>query len=155
MAASNFLYQEDFDLWAADFSIPLYPLDETTGEEDENAVPVDYLFDDYGYDRAAAKVDELNKTLKFYKLQLNAGYYAGTQICVDDSEVPDEWYFNRYPRDVFAEYGVNSYILRRMLKAERRRINSEILPLFKEYGFDKYGISAHFSNGETWYTKVA
>lgn len=155
MATSNFLYQEDFDLWAADFSIPLYPINEETGEEDENAATVDYLFDNYGYNSTAAKVDELNKTLKFYKLQLKDGYYSGTQICVDDSEVPDEWYFKHYPRDVFAEYGVNSYILRRMLKAERRRINTEILPLFKEYGFDKYGISAHFSNGETWYTRVA
>lgn len=155
MAASNFLYQEDFDLWAADFSIPLYPINKETGEEDENAEPVEYLFDHYEYDRAAAKVDELNEKLKFYKLQLRDGYYSGTQICIDDSEAPDEWYFEHYSRYAFADYGVNSYILRRMLKAERRRINTEILPLFEEYGFDKYGISAHFSNGETWYTKVA
>lgn len=155
MAASNFKYQEDFDLWAADFSIPLYPIDEETGEEDCNAAPVDYLFDDYEYDRAAAKVDELNKTLKFYKLQLQDGYYAGTQLCIDDSEAPDDYYFKHYSRDAVADFGVNSYILRRMLNAERKCINNILLPLFKEYGFNKYGISAHFSNGETWYCRVA
>lgn len=155
MSAPNFKYQEDFDLWAADFSIPLYPIDEETGEEDENAAPVDYLFDNYEYDRAAEKVDELNKTLKFYKLQLCDGYYAGTQICIDDSEAPDDYYFKYYSRDAVADFGVNSYILRRMLNAERKRINNIILPIFKEYGFDKYGITARFSNGETWYSRVA
>lgn len=155
MAASNFKYQENFDLWAADFSIPLYPINEETGEEDENADPVDYLFDHYEYDRAAEKIDELNKTLKFFKLCLWDGYYAGTQLGVDDSEAPDEWYFQHYSQYAVADYGVNSYILRRMINAERKRINNILLPLFKEYGFDKYGITAHFSNGETWYSRVA
>lgn len=70
MAASNFKYQEDFDLWAADFSIPLYPINEETGEEDENADPVDYLFDNYMCNEAEKKIDEVNKTLKFFKLCL-------------------------------------------------------------------------------------
>lgn len=155
MAASNFKYQENFDLWAADFSIPLYPINEETGEEDENADPVDYLFDDYMCGEAEKKIDELNKTLKFFKLCLWDGYYTGIQLGVDDSEAPDEWYFKYYSRDAFADYGVNSYILRRMVNAERKRINNILLPIFREYGFDKYGITARFSNGETWYSKVA
>lgn len=154
MAAANFKYQENFDLWAGDFSIPLYPIDDN-GDEDENAAPVDYLFDDYAYNEAQAKIDEVNNGLKFYKLRLSAGYYAGTQIEIDDGEAPDEYYLQHYRRDVFAEYGVNSYVLRRMIQAEQQRINSVLLPLFKEYGFNKYTISARFSNGETWYTQVA
>lgn len=154
MAAANFKYQENFDLWAGDFSMPLYPTDEN-GDEDTNAAPVDYLFDNYAYDEAQEKIDEVNAGLRFYKLTLEAGYYEGTQIVIDDGEAPDDYYFKHYSRDAFADYGVNSYILRRMVKAEQRRINEVILPLFKEYGFNKYAISARFSNGETWYSRVA
>lgn len=46
-------------------------------------------------------------------------------------------------------------VLRRMIQAERKRINEVLLPLFKAYGFNKYGISARFSNGETWYSQIA
>ena len=99
------------------------------------------------------KIDELNKTLKFYKLQLTDGHYSGTQIEIDYSETPDEWYFQHYFD--FEDYGVNRYILRRMINAERKRINRDILPLFRKYGFEHYAISARFSNGETWYSKVA
>lgn len=79
----------------------------------------------------------------------------GVQIVIDDSETPDEWYFEHYSKEAFADYGVNSYILRRMIQAEKKRINDKILPLFKEYGFNEYIVAARFSNGETWYNKVA
>ncbi len=132
----------------------LYPINDD-GEEDTNAAPVDYLFDNYAYDEAQAKIDSINAGLKFYKLTLEAGYYAGTQIVIDDSDTPDEYYLQHYRRDAFAEYGVNTYVLRRMIKAEQKRINAGLLPLFKDYGFNKYAISARFSNGETWYSQVA
>ena len=146
MGAANFYTQEGFDLWAADFSIPLYPTDED-GEEIPDSDPVDYLFDDEAYDEAAEKIADANKNLRFFKLDLRAGYYAGTQIEIDDGEAPDDIYFK--------DYGVNRYILRRMVDAEKRRINEEILPAFKELGFDRYTVYARFSNGETWYSKVA
>jgi len=148
MATANFKYQDDFDLWAADFSLPIY-----ADDDDENAAPVDYLFDDYNYNLADDEIQKVNDGLKFFKLRLEDGYYAGTQIVIDDNDCPDEWWFEHCFD--FAEYGVNSYILRRMITAEKRRINDKILPLFREYGFDHYGISARFSNGETWYSKVA
>ena len=152
MGAANFYTQEGFDLWAADFSIPLYPTDED-GEEIPDSDPVDYLFDDEAYDEAAEKIEDANKNLRFFKLDLRAGYYAGTQIEIDDGEAPDDIYFKEYFS--FEDYGVNRYILRRMVDAEKRRINEEILPAFKELGFDRYTVSARFSNGETWYSKVA
>lgn len=153
MATSNFYNQNEFDLWAAEFSIPLYPVDKN-GDEISDSDPIDYEFDEYSYNEAEAKIDELNRQLKFYKLSLRNGYYTGTQIFVDDSEAPDEWYL-KSPYFDFNEYGVNRYILRRMLQAERKRINQKILPLFKQIGFDHYAISARFSNGETWYNKIA
>lgn len=153
MATSNFLYQENFDLWAVDFSIPVYPLDER-GEEMTDKDPVDYFTDNYAVEEAEKKINEANKQLKFYRLSLRDGYYAGTQIEVNGDDAPDEWWIDSKYFD-FNEYGVNRYILRRMLKAEQRRINEKILPLFKSIGFEKYGISARFSNGETWYSKIA
>ena len=143
MATANFKYQRDFDLWAADFSVPIYPVDEN-GDDLPASEPIDYDFDELLFYDTVDKIDELNKTLKFYKLQLTDGHY---------SETPDEWYFQHYFD--FEDYGVNRYILRRMINAERKRINRDILPLFRKYGFEHYAISARFSNGETWYSKVA
>lgn len=152
MATANFKYQRDFDLWAADFSVPIYPVDEN-GDDLTDSEPIDYDFDELLFYDTVDKIDELNKTLKFYKLQLSDRHYSGTQIEIDDSETPDEWYFQHYFD--FEDYGVNRYILRRMINAERKRINRDILPLFRKYGFEHYAISARFSNGETWYSKVA
>lgn len=140
MGTSNFLYQKDFDLYAADF---------TNIDEDGET-----FFDEYAYEDALAKIEEVNRTLRFYRLQLKSGYYEGTQIVIEETdEYCDEFYLQS-PYYDFREYGVNRYILRRMIHAERKRINEKILPLFKAYGFAKYEISARFGNGETWYKAV-
>lgn len=154
MATANFYTQNDFRLMAGEFSLPLYPVDEN-GEENTAADPIDYETDFYSIDEAQSKIDEINGGLRFYKLRLQDGKYSGVQIVIDDSETPDEWYFEHYSKEAFADYGVNSYILRRMIQAEKKRINDKILPLFKEYGFNEYIVAARFSNGETWYNKVA
>lgn len=153
MATANFYTQNDFRLMAGEFSLPIYPVDEN-GEENTAAEPIEYETDFYSIDEAQRKIDEINGGLRFYKLRLQDGNYSGVQIVVDDSEIPDEWYFEHYSKEAFADYGVNSYILRRMIQAEKKRINNKILPLFKEYGFDEYIVAARFSNGETWYNKV-
>lgn len=152
MATCNFYSQDDFKLMAADFSVPVYPENED-GEEDTSADPIDYYFDNFAADEAQAKIDEINEKLRFYKLELKDGYYCGTQIFVNDNEAPDEWYFEKWFD--FNDYGVNRYVLRRMVNAEKRRINDEFLPLFKDYGFSEYVVSARFSSGETWYKQVA
>lgn len=152
MATANFYTQKDFRLMAGEFCYPVYPIDEN-GEENTSSDPVDYETDFYGIDEAQAKIDEINKGLRFYKLRLQDGHYSGVQIVVDDDNAPDDYYLEKWFD--FADYGVNRYVLRRMVQAEKRRINENLLPLFKEYGFDEYAISARFSNGETWYNKVA
>lgn len=152
MATANFLYQDDFRLMAGEFSFPVYAVDED-GEE-INGDPIDYETDEYSLRLAQEKIDEINASLRFYKLSLRDGYYNGVQICIDlADDAPDDFWIEHYFD--FNEYGVNRYILRRMIQAEKKRINNKILPLFKEYGFDEYAISARFSNGETWYNKVA
>lgn len=123
MATSNFYNQDGFDLWAADFSLPIYPIDEN-GEEIPDSTPIDYDFDDIAYREAEAKADELNAVLKFFKIELTSGHYVGVQTFVNDDNCPDEWWMERYFD-------------------------------FNEYGFDKYAITARFSNGETWYSKTA
>lgn len=152
MATANFHTQKEFDLYAGDFVIPLYPLDED-GNEIEDAAPVDYWLDEYELARAQAKIDEINKELKFYQLTLTDGYYVGVQIEILDDDTPDEWSIENHFS--FEWYGVNRYILRRMINAEKKRINQKYLPLFKEYGFNKYVVTARFSSGETWYEQVA
>lgn len=139
MGAANFNKQKDFDLYAADF----------TDYTDD-----DYYFDEYAYSAASNKIDELNDTLRFFKLRLASGYYEGTQIIVDETdEYCDEHYLSS-PYYDFKYHGVNRYILRRMINAERKRINTKLLPRMKDYGFEQYEISAKFSSGETWYKAV-
>lgn len=152
MATANFYTQKNFDLYAGDFTIPLYPLDED-GNEIEDAEPFDYWTDEYLLELVQDKIDEVNEKLKFYQLELRNGYYEGTQIFIrEGDETPDEFAIKNYFS--FDWYGVNRYILRRMINAEKKLINNKILPLFKEYGFDKYFVVARFSSGETWYEKA-
>ena len=46
------------------------------------------------------------------------------------------------------EYDFDEYLFE-----ETKYINNTLLPKLKDYCFDKYGIYAQFSNGETWYVK--
>jgi hypothetical protein len=151
MATSNFLTQRNFDLYAADFSLPVYAQDEN-GEEIEGEI-VDYYFDEDFYDEAEKAVEALNSSLKFYKIELRDGYYSGVQTVINSDEAPDLAYYTG--AECFQEYGVNRYILQRMMNAEKTRINRDLLPRLKEYGFEKFAVYARFNNGETWYTRCA
>ena len=124
MATANFKKQKYFDLYVYDFSFEI--LDENDNETGEY---------DCDYDYAGSVENELNKindTLRFFKLELEDGYYSHTQIFVNvknDDVYPiltnEEWVDGQY---CFSEYGVNKYILQRVIFAEMKKINNVILP---------------------------
>ena len=150
MSTPNFKKQSLFDLYATnDFVQYQYILDDN-GDYilDENG---DYLidyddepcFDDLLFNECKEYADKLNARLDFFNIDFVDGYWEGIQT-----------YINPQTSDLFAEFGVNSYILKRQILAEIKHINNDLLPeLADMYNFDKLHIVAQFSNGETIYAK--
>lgn len=164
MSAPNFRTQKDFGLYVNDFVIPIYE-----DEENENSEVVEYLTDWHELRAVEKAVDELNRTLEFYSVELIDGYYTGVQFYVDEKNgdydlalpsyyTADEWREIRkedssYSRNYFP-YSYSETV--RRMNSERRKINKWFEQIaVKEFGFIKYACVGIFSNGEAVYTKVA
>lgn len=151
MGTSNFETQKHFDLYATDiFEIEYI---------DENDEPIGkWGFDDYYFNECKKFINKLNDELRFFNITLENGYYSGIQTyIVDKSNFEAVYYLDHselwFAEEIFEEFGVNKYIFNRMIQSEVNKINNKILPLLKEWGFDRYGVIAKFSNGETFYSK--
>jgi len=155
MSTSNFCTQRHFDLYAS--TMTYEEIDEDgnpTGEEE---------FDDMLYDDAKYFIDNtLNPQLKYFKITLASGYYTGVQTLIENNDdrafFNPLWFLNHSAeytgKEIFEEFGINKYIFERSLNKEVDFINNKLLPQLKEYTFDRYVVTAHFSNGETWYSKA-
>ena len=136
MSTPNFKKQSLFDLYATDDAFLEYPykLDDNDDEP---------YFDQLLFDECKEYADKLNARLDFFNIDFADGYYTGIQT-----------FINPQTSDLFSEFGVNSYILKRQILAEIKHINNDLLPeLAQMYNFDKLHIVAQFSNGETIYAK--
>lgn len=102
------------------------------------------------------KVDEINRELIFHKVEIVNGYYSGIQLYV---EGPDPEYLVhdlRYDWEV--EYGDEPASDQRIYTAygrERDRLLDWLQGMCSGFGFTMYGVSARFSNGETWYAPMS
>ena len=156
MGTSNFRSMKNFDLWAADGS-RFY--DEETGEYDNF---IECLF----YQDIQEDLKEINAGLLFHEISVISGYYGGLQLFVDttsDADAAgfgdDEYLYDplrgpdndntRYYFDLCRSAAIRKY------QAEQRKINRILAKIGHEYDFDKLGIWARFSNGETWYQKIS
>ena len=152
MARPNFETQDHFDLYLSEMQYQL--LDEDGNETEE------YEFDDYLCEETLDYLKELNKNLNFFKITLINGNYVGVQTYIEEQykdyfsaiELIDnyDWYNGK---DFYQIFGKTKYIIKRQIEKEIREINQKLLPLLKMYTFDRYGITAQFSNGETFYEK--
>lgn len=158
MATANFQTQKQFNLWAAKMTY----MDGDPEDEDEFAEEV---FDDWLYMETANYIDDLNEQLEFFEITLVDGYYEGVQTLVKEKNIRCDWfdmdasyilecYDNVDGSEIRRNFGVNKYILKRKILAEIKKINNILLPQLKRFGFAQYGVSARFSNGETFYTKI-
>ena len=168
MSTPNFKKQSLFDLYATDDAFLEYPykLDENDDfilDASGNYV-IDYddepYFDHLLFQECKEYVDKLNARLDFFNIDFADGYWEGIQTYINPQTSDfDALDFLEYPQyyntsDLFAEFGVNSYILKRQILAEIKHINNDLLPeLASMYNFDKLHIVAQFSNGETIYAK--
>lgn len=168
MSTSNFKKQSLFDLYATDDAFLVYPYKLDNNDDfvlDENGdYQIDYdaepHFDNYYFQECKEYTDKLNARLDFFNIDFADGYYAGVQTYINPQTSDfDALDFLAHPQyydtsDLFAEFGVNSYILKRQILAEIKHINNDLLPeLAQMYNFDKLHIVAQFSNGETIYEK--
>ena len=142
MATPNFRTQKNFSLWVID---------------DEKAE------DFFLMDEIERSVDELNSTLKYYRIELRSGYYTGVQLYVDrqgdDTELPTDYTateWRKARRGYLGEYyneNSHSHAVRREL-AERRKIEKWMNRTAQKMGFEQLYCVAIFSNGEAVYNRM-
>lgn len=130
MATGNFVTSE------------LFPIVAMTDEEWEAT--------GYDYDDSVTIIDSINEQLIFFKAKFQAGYYEGVQLFFDELYNPEEMdnEETRYEFDLCRSRAIRKY------HAEINKINRIIDKLCREGLWCKYGVTARFSNGETWYSKI-
>lgn len=99
-------------------------------------------------------IDDLNEDLLFHTVSLKDGYYYGVQIYIEEKYEHEED-FSDWTNDDFRYYFDNyrSKIVPKYMP-EIRKINRWLDKIAKDFGMDKLGITAVFSNGETIYTRL-
>ena len=176
MSTSNFWTMQNFDLWAvsdAHFSFRFCPDCGFSAEDDETECSecradlsdVDPIFDEWTaqdfYDELGRVLDAENVNLLFHKITIRSGYYDGLQLYVELSSDADQAGFTddgpEYVDNESARYYFDMYRSQavRRFESEQRKVNRILARIGRAYGMDKLGVYARFSNGETWYTKIA
>ena len=171
MSTPNFETQQYFDLYVTDEFLQ-YPckIDPNTDDfilDDNGDYIIDYdaepFFDHSYFDDCKNYTDNnLNSKLAFFTISFIDGHYTGIQTYItpkhpNDFDALDFLEYPHYyePQQLFAEFGYNTYILKRKILAEIKHINKDLLPeLAKMYNFDKIRCVGIFSNGEAIYEKM-
>jgi hypothetical protein len=164
---------DNFPLWARDFyeESKICPeckvLQDSENDEcefcghDLSEVEAESLYDEFEArficDEIDKKLETINDDLIFHKIELKSGYYSGVQFYCEtmhhDEDANGELDLDNY--DAHCYYDMYRSQARRKYKSEINKINKILKKLGEEYGFEAYGVSARFSNGETWYSKIA
>ena len=173
MGTANFWTMKNFPLWARDFNTEFKkcPNCEINNEEPYNecygcGCDLTQIESEYYYDEFQAQYicDEINEKLKtvnndliFHKIELKSGYYSGVQFYCETKDFDEDANGELDLDNDDAHYYYDMYRsrARRKYKSEINKINKILKKLGEEYGFEAYGVSARFSNGETWYSKIA
>lgn len=127
MATGNFVTSEHF------------PIVAMTSEEWEESYPDSNWI-----------LDKIDEDFIFFRARFKDGYYEGVQLIFDELYNPEEMdnEETRYEFDLSRSAAVRKY------HSEINKINRMIDKLCKKTEWCKYGVSARFSNGETWYSKI-
>lgn len=145
MSAPNFMYLKNFDILAHECCYEL----EDIGE---------YEFDYQLCDMIEDELKTYNDKLNFFKLTIKGGYFSGIQIVPVPSITAEDildYYNDVNSEDIFAMYGYNKHILKLKIQKEIRYINTTIFDKLKDnFGFERLGVIARFSNGETMYGRI-
>lgn len=94
---------------------------------------------------------ELNEIQPFYTVSVESGYYAGAQFYVEGKYYDLEAMDNEESRE---EFGVCRSEMLRRFKVAGNTIRRRLRKAKDELGLVELLVTARFSNGETWYSKV-
>lgn len=173
MATANFWSMGNFPLWARDFyeEVKICPECHLMQEKENNKcdecghdlsdIEVEDYYDEWEAQDTCATIqkelENINNDLIFHKIELRSGYYSGVQFYCETKDFDEDknGELDLDNEDAHYYYDMCRSQARRKYKTEINKINKLLKKLGKEYGFDAYGVSARFSNGETWYTKIA
>lgn len=95
--------------------------------------------------------DELNDAQAFYTVSVESGYYAGLQFYVDEKYWKIEEFTNEDAQD---EFGMCRSAMLRKYKVAGNTIRRGLRKAKDDLGLMELGVTARFSNGETWYTEI-
>lgn len=166
MGTANFRGMGDFGVWAwapvfdKEWWAQEYP--EMSEEEAYQAWLKDIQYEYEWTTDFENLIDEFNDKLIFHKLALKSGYYEGVEIVLDEepysedpkelAEIMDEkliqasyWDLPNAEKRKFQRHAKQAYF------DECNKIEDWLNDTATGYGFRKYGITARFFNGETWY----
>ena len=173
MSTANFWTMKNFPLWAKDFyeDCKICPECKVAQDIDNDEcefcgcnlsdVEAENFYDEFEAQYICGEIDKeldnINNDLLFHKIELKDGYYSGVQFYCEtkdfDEDKNGELNLDNY--DAHYYYDMCRSQARRKYKAEIKKINKILKKVATSYGFEAYGVSARFSNGETWYTKIA
>ncbi len=175
MGTCNFHSMKNFDLWAVSSDIFYFkPCDNCNAWDAQDAKTCEFCGADLSdaqpvYDEIAAqdfcndlerRCQDENENLKFFEISVKSGYYDGLQLFVDLTNDADNAGFTENGPEYLDNDSAHDYFdmcrskCIRAYEAEQRKANKILAKIGGDYGMDKLGIFARFSNGETWYTKI-
>ena len=123
------------------------------GEDLTDAETVyDYLANEEMSNSMQRWADKMNAAQAFYEVTLESGHYSGIQFYVDDKYYKVEELDNE---DAQTEFGMCRSAMLRKYKVAGNTIRRMLKQAKKELGLMELEVAVRFSNGETWYDKVA
>lgn len=138
------------NFWSMD-NFPLYVFDVDFDEDEEN---LNSDWDWWYYNEGKMiedEIDNFNDSLRFHKVSLKSGYYAGVQFYVEDMEKMDK-YPEEYTNDECQYlFGMCRSKTFRAYHSEQNKIRKWLKKISKEYNFKELKVIESFSNGETFY----
>lgn len=173
MGTANFWTMDNFPLWARNFyeEGKICPeckvMQDSENDEcefcghDLSNVEAESLYDEceagFICDEIDKKLEDINNDLIFHKIELKSGYYSGVQFYCDTKHFNEDkdGELDLDNDDAHYYYDMCRSQARRKYKSEVKKINKILKEIATNYGFEAYGVSARFSNGETWYSKIA
>ena len=162
--AENYVYDEETDSETEerDYDADSWEYEDAYDSAKELAEEMGIEISDFDIHRMRYDSRDAGYEQPFF-VGIGSGYYDGLQIFIDDNLYfsPEDIANDEGLLDEF-EYAEDQADYDRVVKEVEERVQNEwadklnkyLNKLCSEYGWQKLGVTARFSNGETWYSKI-
>ena len=116
----------------------------------------DWVQEEWLCDEVRAAMNDLNKELDFFVVNLLSGYYVGVQF---DVNFKMKWGCELDPEELDNEdahlfFDCCRSVMLRKYERERRKLGKKLAQLAEDFGFEEIVCIGHFSNGEAVYERA-